>query len=241
MNRFKLVEIRNFLKTFNGNMKITDGSITIKDKIKCRNAIIINLLKIVWNGVTTPLIYPIWYLFRTKLTPMIYQNTSWQEILKLINENKTNEAKKKLLANGKFLYWIWTYSDLEEPMGRGGLPISYGPNTFWYRFKYSAIRNPRFNCNYIDFRTEIINEVETIIDTRNFHYMHKSYGISDSPDGIYFKWMRDTEGKCYFIYEDNNKSNLFYIGYTGMLYDDIGYSGGRFETGYRETDGSYLK
>jgi len=91
----------------------------------------------------------------------------------------------------------------------------------------------------MNFRTGKITEVIVVIDERNFNYMHKSYGIGDSPDGIYFKWMKDSNEKWYFIYEDNNKDNLFYFGYTGLLKNDINNNGGRFETGYRVTDSSY--
>ena len=116
-----------------------------------------------------------------------------------------------------------------------------GENIFWNRFVYSAIRNPRFNQNYIDFRTGEITNIITIIDNRDFNYMHVSSGIGDSADGIYFKWMKDNNGKWYFIYEDNNENSLFYLGYTGLLLQDIGYSGGRFETSYRKTEWSYHK
>jgi hypothetical protein len=53
--------------------------------------------------------------------------------------------------------------------------------------------------------------------------MHKSEGIGDSPDGIYFKWMLETNnGRWGFIYEDNNVENIFYFGNVGLLKKDIG-------------------
>lgn len=156
-----------------------------------------------------------------------------------MDENKTAEAKSKLKSNGRLAYFLWTYGDAEDPILTGGLPASFGTPNFWNRFKYSAIRNGRFNYNYIEFRTGKITSIETIIDDRNFNIMHKSVGIGDSPDGIYFKWMRDADSKTYFIYENNNSETLFYIGYTGLLISDVGNFGGRFETGYRNVDSSY--
>ena len=234
--RWKLIEVKNFIK----NLLSDKDSIDRKDKIKCWSIIVINLFKIVCNAISSPFIYPMWYLFRNQITSSVYKGTSWEEIQNLMDTNQTEIVKQKLKSNGNLLYWIWTYGDSEDPLVRGGLPESYGPNTFWYRFKYSAIRNPRFNDAYINFRTSEITEVVVVIDNSNFNFMHKSYGIGDSPDGIYFKWMKDNNGKWYFIYEDNNKDNLFYFGYTGLLRQDVGNSGGRFETGYRITDSSYI-
>lgn len=240
-NRFKLSEIRKFFRIMRYNIfSQNDKIISKKEKLNCCKKVIINLMEYVWNGLTAPFVYPIWYLFRKQISEKIYAGTSWEEISNLMSANKISEVKEKLLINGKFMYWIWTYGDSDDPLGRGGLPNIY-KNTFWKRFYWSAIRNARFNFNYMEFRTGKIVEVLTIIDKRNFSYMHKSLGIGDSPDGIYFKWMKDDKNKWYFIYEDNNKKSLFYIGYTGFLKQDIGKDGGRFETAYRNTDSSYLR
>lgn len=195
----------------------------------------------VWNAISAPFIYPIWYLFRKQITNKIYSGTSWQEINKLIDENKTAQVKTTLKNNaGNFIYWLWTYGDLRDPLGEGEI-INYGvKNNFWNRFKENAIRNVRFTTNFMEFRTGNIKEVFVVKDERNRSYMHKSEGIGDSPDGVYFKWMLDENGKWGFIYEDNNVENIFYFGNVGLLYKDIGYNG-RFETAYRKTDSSYHK
>lgn len=232
--------IRNLIKDYRDNS--ATNIITKKDKKECYFRIVKTLLLMVWSGVSAPFIYPIWYIFRKQITNKIYRGTSWQEIEDLMNKCESELVKKKLKENGGcFLYWLWTYGDAVDPLGRGGMPEWYGKNTFWNRFKYSAIRNPRFNKNYLDFRTGRIVNAIVVIDYRNFNYMHVSKGIGDSPDGIYFKWMKDHNNKWYFIYEDNNSSNIFYIGYTGLLYKDIGNLGGRFETSYRKTEKSYYK
>ena len=193
----------------------------------------------IWNGVTAPFIYPIWYLFRVQITNKIYTDTSWEIIGKLIDENKTSLVKSILKKNGgNFLYWLWTYGDLRDPLGAGeitGQPIK---NNFWNRYWENAVRNVRFTTNFMEFRTGDITQVIVVIDERDFSYMHKSSGIGDSPDGIYFKWMLDTNDRWGFIYEDNNVENLFYFGNTGLLKQDIGHNG-RFEVGYRKTDSSY--
>lgn len=237
--RFKLTEINNFIKTMKFNINSQDALIQKKDKINCCKRVVRNLLLYVWNSITALFIYPIWYLFKTEISRRIYIGTSWEEISNMITLNKTSAVKEKLLPNGKFLFWLWSYGDLDYPLEGGGLPNTY-KNNFWNRFYWSAIRNPRFNFNYLEFRTGKILEVVTVIDNRNSNHMHKSFGIGDSPDGVYFKWMKDDSNKWYFIYEDNNKENLFYIGYTGLLKKDLGKSGGRFETGYRKTDSTYL-
>mgnify|MGYP005855341917 FL=1 len=153
--------------------------------------------------------------------------------------NETELAKKKLKVNGKFLYWLWTYGDAKDPLGRGGMPETYknGKNIFWNRYCYSAFRNARFNINYMEFRTGLIVEKIIIKDERDFSYYHKVDGIGDSPDGIVFIWMRDNYNKWYFIYEDNNKNNIFYFGYVDLLKEKA--NGGRFETSYRKTQSSY--
>lgn len=236
----KFIEFLRFFKNVRSDLKNSSDQISIKDKKKCWNRIILNIFIIIWNAISAPFIYPVWYLFRQKITKKIYKNTSWQDIHNLMKLNETNFVKQLLLINGRFFYWLWTYGDCEDPLGRGGLPNKCGKNTFLNRYKWSAIRNPRFNINYMNFRTGTIVQVIKIIDTRDFNYLHKSFGIGDSPDGIYFKWMKDNNNKWYFIYEDNNSNHLFYFGYTGLLRNDIGNCGGRFELSYRKTESSYF-
>lgn len=234
-----MIEIKNFIKNVIIDYKSNDKIITKKDKRKCWFRIIKTLFILIWNIITSPFIYPIWYFNRKSITNKIYKGSSWEEILELIQIGETKIAKEKLKINGRFLYWLWTYGDCDNPLGNGGMPDWYGKNIFWNRLRWSALRNPRFNINYLDFRTSKILTSITIINQRNFSYKHKSKGIGDSPDGIYFKWMMDNNQKWYFIYEDNNKDHLWYFGYTGLLLNDVGYCGGRFEMSYRKTESSY--
>lgn len=231
----------NFIKAFY-NFLITvkeDYQNTIKQsdkklKKECFINIIRNLLTSLLSGITAPIIYPIWYLNRLEITTIAYYGTSWQEIEKLMYEHKPDIVKQLIKKNGRLIYWLWTYGDSKDPLGRGGMPENYrnGKNTFWNRYMFGAFRNPRFNINYLSFRTGPITTIFPVIDTRNFNILHKSIGIGDSPDGIYFKWMKDDSDKWYFIYEDNQSKYLFYFGYVDLLKDEIGKSG-RFETSYR--------
>lgn len=232
-------EIKEFINNVMIDYRTLDSVITKKDKRGCWFRIIRTLFIIIWNIITSPFIYPIWYFNRGFITRRVYEGTTWEEIASLIERGETEIAKEELKKNGKFLYWLWTYGDCDNPLGNGGMPDWYGKNTFYRRWRWSALRNPRMNINYLDFRTGKIMDSISVIDRRNFYYKHKSKGIGDSPDGIYFKWMRDNNDRWYFIYEDNNREHLWYFGYTGLLLDDVGYCGGRFEMSYRKTEGSY--
>lgn len=237
----KFSEIKIFIKNLINDVKNTKetSKVTKKDKVKSVKVVFSIFISLIWSAISSPIFYTVWYIFRKQITKRIYKGTSWEEINELKNENP-QKVKEILKKNGRFLYWLWTYGDMIDPLGRGGLPHDYfdGKNSFINRFRYSAIRNARFNKNYIDFRTGRISIVEVSIDNRNFNYLHKSYGIGDSPDGIYFKWLKD-ESRTYFIYEDNNSKHIFYFGWVGFLKEDIGKFGGRFEMAYRTTDSSY--
>lgn len=237
--RYKFKEVRRFISNLYKDYKSNTGP-SKKAKRKCYATTLRLLFMYLWNGISAPFIYPIWYLFRKQITTKIYQGTTWQEINKMIDDNKTAEVKSILKKNGKVLYWLWTYGDLRDPLGLGEI-VGYNiPNTFWNRFKENAIRNARFTINFMEFRTgTIVEEGITPIDNRNYAFMHKSSGIGDSPDGIYFEWVKDEDGKWYFIYEDNNQENIFYYGYVGL--NHWGRKNGRFEVSYRKTDSSYTK
>jgi hypothetical protein len=195
---------------------------------------IIALIKLGWAKITAPFIYPIWYMFRNKVCEEVYMWLySWIDVKLAVDANLTVFAKHILTRNGKFWYWLWTYGDMEDPLGRGGLPERCGKNTFWNRYKYSALRNPRFNMNYMELRTKKIVDEHTLLDTRNFDEMNPSPGIGDTPTGKYFALFKDVEGKWYFIYESCNGKSLFYIGWVGLLEDPIGKSG-RFEISRRK-------
>lgn len=240
---YKLTEVRKFLKNAYTDYKYTnkDDKLSKLDKKLCYFRIMHNLLTTIWNGITSPFIYPVWYLFRKQITEQVYKGTTWQEISQLMNENKGELVKSKLKVNGKLYFWLWTYGDANDPLGRGGLSKDYlnGKNNFWNRYRFSGWRNARFNINFLDFRTSTIIDSLVVVDKRNFNYLHKSMGIGDSPDGIYFKWMKDDKDNWHFIYEDNNANQIFYIGYVGL--NDLNDKNGRFEIAYRVTDSSYRK
>lgn len=231
----KGAEIVRFFKNMKADYKSGVGA-SKKDKSACFRSIIGNIFLLLWGNISAPLFYPVWYMFRKGITEKIHKGTSWQEIQSLIQNNKTQQAKTILKQNGKILYWIWTYGDIDDPLNWGGMPTDYGKNTFWNRFRWSAIRNPRFNINYMELRTSTITEASVSIDTRNQHIKHYSAGFGAMLDGIILKWMKDDIGKWYFIYEEANYTNLWYLGYVGLMQQDVGKAGGRLELSYRITE-----
>jgi len=234
--RIKLKEVRQFIKILRMDYKPSSEDVRAKKRRAINKTIRLTFNQI-WGGISAPLIYPIWYIFRKKITNTLYEGTSWQAVHKLVVENKIKDAKLIVQRKGMFLYWLWTYGDLRDPLGRGELPDDgYGgkyKNNFIGRFYENAVRNPRFTINYMDYRTGTIVQSHTVIDTRNFDISHSSEGIGSAPSGILFKWMVDESDEWYFIYDDNNKENLFYFGYSGLGKEDIG-KNGRFEIGYRK-------
>jgi len=178
----------------------------------------------------------VWYLFRKKITQSI---GGWKGIKITVEENKTSLVKEAIQGKSKLLYWLWTYGDLDDPLGTGGLPERYGKPTFWKRWKYSAIRNARFNWYYMELRTRPIVERVEVKDNLDWTVLHHSDGIGDRPDGIYFSWFRDQGDKWYFIYENNNNKAIWYFGWVGLLTNPIG-KNGRFEISYRKTQSSKI-
>lgn len=237
--RYKFKEVRKFISNLYKDYK-SDSVIPKKEKRKAIFKTFKLLLIYIYNGITAPLIYPIWYIFRKPITKKVLSNITWEEVVSLIDNNKTHEVKSKLKTNGgSFLYWLWTYGDLRDPLGMGEI-MTYGiPNTFWNRYKENAFRNARFTYNFMEYQTGIITNTYVSIDTRDFSYMHKSWGIGDNADGVYFLWMKDERGKYYFVYKDNNQNNIWYYGYVGLY--TWGRLHARFELSYRATDSSYRK
>jgi len=234
--RIKLKEVREFIKALRKDYKSSENGVKQKKRSAILKTIRLTFNQI-WGGISAPLIYPIWYIFRKQITNTLYEGTSWEVIHKMVVDNKIKDVKKIVQSKGMFLYWLWTYGDLRDPLGRGELPDDgYGgkyKNNFVGRFYENAIRNPRFTINYMDYRTGTIMIISTVIDTRNFDVSHSSEGLGSAPSGILFRWMVDESGEWYFIYDDNNKENLFYFGYVGFDKGEIG-NNGRFEIGYRK-------
>lgn len=239
-----LKEIRGFLREARKDYKLSNDYVKSK-KRKAYLKTVRLTLDYIWSGITAPLVYPIWYIFRKQITNSIYEGTSWQEVHKLIESNKIDEAKSIVKRKGLFLYWLWTYGDLRDPLGRGELPEDgykgRFKNNFIGRFYENAIRNARFTVNYMNYRTGTIVKAYGVIDTRDFTVFHSSEGLGKAPSGIMFRWFVDDKDRWYYIYDDNNKDNLFYIGWTGLgkyntwtqKIEDIGLNG-RFEISYRK-------
>lgn len=113
-NRLKLKEVIQFFKDLKEDLK--SDNVPSKYKYACFKKIIKDLFKIIFNAITGPIIYTIWYIFRKKITERVYQDTGWKEILSLMDSNQPLMVKDSLQRNGKFWYWIWTYGDAEDPL-----------------------------------------------------------------------------------------------------------------------------
>jgi len=234
--RYKFKEVRQFISNLYKNYTSDIGP-SKHEKRQSYFRTLRLLLMYLWNGISAPFIYPVWYLFRKQICAKIYKGTSWNVINQMVENNRRKEVKSILKANGKFWYWLWTYGDLRDPLGEGEI-VNYGvKNNIWNRYKENAFRNARFTINFMEFNTSDIVEIVTVIDTRNINYKHKSWGLGDQPDGIYFVWMKDIDNNWHYNYSDINKNNFFYCGYVGL--GSFGRKYTRFEISYRATDSSY--
>lgn len=233
--RIRMKEVKQFVAAMKRDYRSSDSA-TKRNKRKAVLKTARLTFNQVWSGILAPLIYPIWYVFRRRITNAVYEGTSWEAVHKLINTNKIDEAKRIVRRKGGFVYWLWTFGDLSDPLGRGELPEDgykgRFKNNFVGRFYENAIRNPRFTINYMNYRTGPIVSMHTVVDTRDYGTTHSSEGLGSHPSGIYFKWFLDDNGEWYYMYYDNNSENLFYFGYTDLDRDEIGKCG-RFEIGYR--------
>jgi len=239
MKKRRFSEIGLFIKTVYKNYKEDADGIPKKEKLKCYLRMLWMVLVSLGNFITAPIIYPIWYVFRKSITEKIHLGTSWEEVHKLLRTGGQYKVNKLIKKNGWFLYWLWTYGDDNDPLGWGGMPKDYriGKNTFPNRFMYSAIRNPRFTYNHLNFTSGLIVVQKVVKDTQDIKLKHVSYGIGDSYDGVLFKWMKEyITNRYHFIYEEANVSHIFYFGYVNTTDSE---SIGRFEFAYRTTKSSY--
>jgi hypothetical protein len=235
--RYKLKEVGRFIKALSNDYKNTvDTDIKAKKKKAIWKTVCLTFDQI-WSGISALFVYPIWYAFRKQITNTLYEGTTWEAVHQLVVDNKIDEVKYIVKRKGALLYWLWTFGDLRDPLGRGELPEDgykgRYKNNFVGRYYENALRNPRFTINYMNYRTGTIVESHTVIDTRDYNISYSSEGIGKNPAGVLFKWVVDDKNKWYYVYDDNNKENLFYFGYSGLGKTDIG-KNGRFEISYRK-------
>lgn len=232
LNSFVRIAISDLFKS----SKTTKGTkITTWKKLKSFLKIIKILFMSIFNGLTAPIFYPIWYIFRKRITKYIYEYTTPEEVVSYIDKGDTEMVLWLINRKNPIYYFLWTYGDLVNPI-KGKLPSWAGKPNFINRYKYSAFRNPRFTYNYLFFTTKPIdfdNYVD-VVNNRNERILHTSNGIGGNYDGTIYRWYVSTDGKdVYPIYEFGSKEYLFYFGYVDMLTKNKPV--GRFETSIRKT------
>ncbi|MDR0790203.1 MAG: hypothetical protein LBO06_05375 [Bacteroidales bacterium] len=208
-----------------------DNTQIIKDKKRqCYQLVLTWLYQQGRNAVLAPFCYTIWWWNKERITNKVYDkmyplasetdSLPANDVFLWLNEQiETGTFKtaceKELKSIGNFWYFIWTFSDIEDPLGRGGLPNDYkgGNNTFGNRFLYSAVRNPGGLRMHIYQRSGIITNQITTIDTRTDEQA-KSYGIGNQKLGTWLCWYVDENDKLYFIYERATQKKIFYCGFV---------------------------
>ena len=119
-----------------------------------------------------------------------------------------------------------TFDEISDNIGNYSYTLIHC-NSNWQPSKLSV-------NDYIDgFEENPITEYKQSFNTF-CNYIH--YKISIPNENVKLKV---SGNYLLLVYEDNNKENIFYFGYTGMLLHDLGNSGGRFEISNRLTDSSY--
>ncbi|MDR1846855.1 MAG: hypothetical protein LBR17_01895 [Bacteroidales bacterium] len=192
------------------------------------------------NAILAPFCYTLWWWNKNKITQKVYN-----QIVPIISENDSlniNNAflwlnqqieegsfskmyEQEVRKIGCFWYFIWTFSDIEDPLGRGGLPIDYKAkpnidnNSFKNRFLYSAIRNPGGLSMHIYQRSGEITNAVTTIDTRTDEEA-VSYGIGNQQLGTWLCWYVDSDNRLYFIYEKASEKRIFYCGFVRTFASD---------------------
>jgi hypothetical protein len=219
------------IQMFSEKAEILSNADIIKEKKKeCYHLITKWLLIQGRNALLAPFCYTLWWWNREKITNRVYElmlPLAGGDTAMTINhlfvwlnqhvEQGTFDSicKKELQSMGLFYYFIWTFSDIEDPLGRGGMPNDYksGKNTFGNRFLYSAVRNPGGLAMHINQRSAIIIDNVTTIDTRSDEQA-KSYGIGNQNLGTWLCWYVSSDDRLYFIYESANMKKLFYCGFV---------------------------
>lgn len=213
-----------------------------KQKRKCYWSIIKIAADQLWSFLSSWLIFAIYYMFRKPITNKLLKN-GWEYDLQYavdgVNAIEDNKKIKKTL--GCFYYWLWSYSDEGvDPLGKGIVPDSYKPNvksTFWRRYLWSGIRNPRTIKCHVYHRTEkkIVEEwlsnqtdlIDKYVDV---------YGFGKRQMNTEFKWYKNEDNKLYFYYHNVKGTKFLYFGFVDAYFKDKKQEYKRFECSSRSCE-----
>ena len=210
---------------------VEDNTRIIKTKKKqCYRLMLTWLAQQGRNTIVAPFCYTTWWRNKEKITKSVYDkihpliddadSLSVNDAFLWLNEQVESGTFKTVCEEylktiGKFWYFIWTFSDIEDPLGRGGLPNDYkgGKNTFGNRFLYSAVRNPGGLRMHLYQRSDNITNQITTIDTRGDEDA-VSYGIGNQKLGTWLCWYVGENNELYLIYERATQKKVFYFGFV---------------------------
>ena len=204
------------------------------------------------SGITAPIMYPVWYLFRNKIKDIL-------DIEEATRLRKTTPelVKDYIISNTNiWVYWLWLYGENNYKTGDMSptwLLINRGfskedqllltqefkdkileeecYNNFWYRYRWSALRNPRYNYNYLYYKSGVIKFNLIVLDNRTDETV-PMVGFGDPRIGTYYAKLRDEDKKEYFIYEKTTKWYHFSFGWSGLMNNPID-KRGTFGTTFR--------
>lgn len=203
-----------------------------------------NLFQYIVSGITAPIMYPVWWKYRFEIDNKI--DVAYTNSLR-----KTNPELVKdyiISKSNLWFYWLWLYGEHNYrtgDMSRKWLLMNVGYtivqiknmseeeqdklcqplySNFWYRYRWSALRNPRYNYNHLYYISGVIRSVNVIRDTRTQESI-PMVGFGDVRIGTYYAKFIDENNKNYFIYEYTTKKYHFSFGWSGLMSNPIGKRG----------------
>lgn len=201
-----------------------------KKKRKCYMRFIYLFCRFFVYLITAPILYPIWYIFKSKIAWKLYRNfpiSNYEEIYgysyskfnewlniqihyRLCDINKLKCEIKSSLS--LIEYQLWLYGDIYNVESDGGIPANYKShikNTFIRRWCYSGFRNPKFNSVYLNFYAKsCIIELKTVYDSRT-NQVAKNYGTAYTRVGQILRWYVTDNGELWYIWDSTYKSRIF--------------------------------
>lgn len=193
------------------------------------------------NLVIAPIIYPIFYLNRKRIYRKYVEGGFPEDIQELCVDGDFVEDTLPVLRKvlGWWLFWLWTFGDEKDIIGKGIVPEWYKPNiknNFLRRYLWSAIRNPRAIYSHAKCRTAGIA-----------HILPKGVGIWEEHNKVHFNglgyfaagyrliWLGNGTTNYPYFYSTYGKNNtrLFYFGMVHCYYNNTLMQYRRFELSMR--------